>query len=155
MANADKNSLTSPWPKKLKFQRSRIKTMLITIFDSQGIVHKESVHEGKTANAEIYEGVMVRLLKCIQQVHPAAFCSRDFFLLHDSTCPQSCKCLPISDPKKVTTLYHPLYSPNLPPPDYFLFPWLEMKLNGLHFVDVADIQEVITDELKRVQKEVF
>jgi hypothetical protein len=31
---------TSPRPKKLKFQRSRIKTMLINFFDSQGLVHK-------------------------------------------------------------------------------------------------------------------
>ena len=32
---------TSPWSKKLKFQRSRIKTMLIIFFsDSEGVVHK-------------------------------------------------------------------------------------------------------------------
>jgi len=30
-----------------------------------------------------------------------------------------------------------------------------MKLKGLHFVDVAEIQEAITDELKKVQKEKF
>jgi hypothetical protein len=44
---------TSPRPKKkLKFQRSRIKTMLIIFFDSQGTVHKEFVPEGKRINAE-------------------------------------------------------------------------------------------------------
>jgi hypothetical protein len=30
-----------------------------------------------------------------------------------------------------------------------------MKLKGLHFADVADIQEAVTDELKKVQKEEF
>ena len=30
-----------------------------------------------------------------------------------------------------------------------------MKLKGLHFADVAEIQEAVTDELKRVQKEEF
>jgi hypothetical protein len=30
-----------------------------------------------------------------------------------------------------------------------------MKLKGLQFVDVAEIQEAVTDELKKVQKEVF
>jgi hypothetical protein len=29
---------------------------------------------------------------------------------------------------------------------------LKMKLKGLHFVDVAEIQEAVTDELKKVQK---
>jgi hypothetical protein len=43
---------TSLRPKKLKFHRSCIKTMLIIFFDSQGVVHKESVPQGKTVNAE-------------------------------------------------------------------------------------------------------
>jgi len=53
-------------------------------FDSQGVVHKEFVPEGKTVNAEFYEGIMTRFLKRIQRVRPAAFCSRDFFLLYDN-----------------------------------------------------------------------
>jgi hypothetical protein len=58
--------------------------MLINFFDSQGVVHKEFVPEGKTVNAEFYKGVMDRLLKRIQRVRPAAFCSRDFFLLRNN-----------------------------------------------------------------------
>ena len=30
-----------------------------------------------------------------------------------------------------------------------------MKLKGLHFTDVADIQEAVTDEIKKFQKEEF
>jgi hypothetical protein len=30
-----------------------------------------------------------------------------------------------------------------------------MKLRGLHFADVAEIQEAVTDYLKKVQKEEF
>jgi hypothetical protein len=30
-----------------------------------------------------------------------------------------------------------------------------MRLKGLYFADVAEIQEAVIDELKRVQKEVF
>jgi hypothetical protein len=89
-------------------------------------------------------------------VRPAAFCSRDFFLLHDN--PPALKAASVCQfltQKNVTTLYHPPYSPYLSPPDYFVFPKLKMKLKGLHFVDVAEIQEVVTDELKKVQKEEF
>jgi hypothetical protein len=46
---------TSPRPKKLQIQKSRIKTVLIIIFDSKGVVHKEFVPEGKTINAELYK----------------------------------------------------------------------------------------------------
>jgi histone-lysine N-methyltransferase SETMAR len=58
-------------------------------------------------------------------------------------------------PKNVAILYHPPYSPNLSLPDYFLFPKLKMKLKGCHFADDAEIQEAVTDELKKVQKEEF
>jgi transposase len=57
--------------------------------------------------------------------------------------------------KYVTTLYHPLYSPDLSLSEYFLFPKLKMKLKRLHFADVAEIQEVVTAELKKAQKEEF
>ena len=55
----------------------------------------------------------------------------------------------------VTTFYHPpppSYSPDLSPPNHFLFPKLKMKLKGLYFADVVEIQEAVTDELKKVQK---
>jgi len=32
---------------------------------------------------------------------------------------------------------------------------LKTKLKGLHFADVAEIQETVTNELKKVQKEEF
>jgi transposase len=58
-------------------------------------------------------------------------------------------------PKCVTTLYHPPppYSPDLSQSGYFLFPKLKMKLKGLHFADVAEIQKAVTGELKKAQKE--
>jgi hypothetical protein len=61
-----------------------MKTMLIIFFDSQGVVQTEFIPEGKTVNAEFYKGIMDCLLKCIHRVRPAAFCSPDFFLLHDN-----------------------------------------------------------------------
>jgi len=119
---------TSPRPKKLKFQRSRIKSMLTIFFDSQGAVHKEFVPEGKTANAEFYKAVMDRLLKRIRRVLPAAFCCRDFFLLHDNApAHKAASVCQFLSQKNVTTLYHTPYSPDLSPPDYFVFPKLKMK----------------------------
>jgi histone-lysine N-methyltransferase SETMAR len=99
---------TALQPKKLKFQRSCIKTMLIIIFSSQGVVHKEFIPDRKTVNTEFYKGVMDRHLKHIQRVCPTAFCSRDIFLLHDNAPAHKtdsvCQFL---TQKNVTTLYHP------------------------------------------------
>jgi hypothetical protein len=67
--------------------------------------------------------------------------------LHDNAPEQSYKCWSLFDPKSVTTIYHPPYSPDLSQPDYFLFLKLKIELKGLHFVDVAEIQVAITNEL--------
>ena len=97
---------------------------------------------------------MDRLLNRIQWVRPAAFCSREFFLLHhNAPAHKAASVSQFLNHKNVTTLYHPPYSPDLSPPDYFLFPKMKMKLKGLHFADVAEIQEAVTDKLKKVQKE--
>jgi hypothetical protein len=55
--------------------------MLIIFFDYQGVVHKDFVPEAKTVSAEFYKAVMDRLLKRIQRVRPAAFCSGEFFVV--------------------------------------------------------------------------
>jgi hypothetical protein len=82
--------------------------MLIIFFDSQGIVHKEFVPAGKTVIAEFYEGVTDHLLKRIQLVHPAVFCSRDFFLLHNNVpAHKAVSVCQFLAPKNITTLYHP------------------------------------------------
>jgi hypothetical protein len=119
-------------------------------------VHKEIVPEGKTVNDEFYKRGMDRLLKLIQQVCPAAFCSQGLFLLHNNTpAHKAASVCQFLNPKNITTLYYPPHLPDLSPPDYFLFPKLKMKLKGLHFVDIIEIQEAVTDELKKVQKEEF
>jgi hypothetical protein len=81
--------------------------------------------------------------------------SRFFVVAQQYARPQNCKCFSIFDPKNVTAFYHPHppYSTDLSPPDYFLLPKLKIKLKGLHFADVADIQDAVTDELKKVKKE--
>jgi hypothetical protein len=73
---------TSPRSKKMRFQKSRVKTALVIFFDWQGIIHKEFVTEGETINAVYYEGVMERLLNRIRHVRPRMCESGDWFLLH-------------------------------------------------------------------------
>jgi histone-lysine N-methyltransferase SETMAR len=96
------------------------------------------------------------VLQILKEVRPAAFCSRNFFLLHNNAPAHKVVCFcQFFTPKNVSTLYHPPFSPDLSPPDYFLLHKLKMKLKGLHFADVAAIHVAVTDELKRVQKEEF
>ena len=120
-------------------------------------MHKLFVLEGKTVNAEFYKGVMDRLLKHIHRVHPTVFCSQDYLLLHNNASAHNAAsvCQFLTQKMLQPFITHSLYSPGLSLSDYFLFPKLKMKLKGLHFLDVAEIQEAVTDKLKKVQKEEF
>ena len=116
-------------------------------------MHKEFIPEGKTVNVEFYKVLMDRLLKHVHRFRPALFCSRDFFLLHDNaSVHKSASVCQFLTPEKYYNPLSPLFSPYLSPPDYFLFPKLKVKLKELHFAGVAEIQEAVTDELKKVQK---
>ena len=53
-------------------------------------MHKEFIPEGKTIIAELYKGILDHLLKRVQRLRPATFCSQDFLLL----------CLPVFNPPK-------------------------------------------------------
>jgi hypothetical protein len=113
-------------------------------------VHKEFVPEGKTVNAEFYKGVMDHLLKCIQRVCPAAFCSQDFFLLHENApAHKAASVCQFFTPKNVTTLYHPCIL-QIYLCQTIICSLSKMKLKGLHFLDDAEFQEAVTDELKKV-----
>ena len=59
---------TSPRPKSLRFQKSRMKIILVIFFDWQGVIYKEFVPEGETINAVYYKRVMERLLNRIRRV---------------------------------------------------------------------------------------
>jgi len=51
----------SPKPKKARLVQSNVKIMLISFFDANGIVHKEFVPPGQTANRQFYLQVLKRL----------------------------------------------------------------------------------------------
>jgi len=97
-----------PRPKKLRFQKSKLKTMLIVFFDSQGLVHKEFVQEGCTVNAEYYKGVSDCLISRIRRVRPPLYRTCDFFLLHDNAPAHSAANIrQFLTQKQVSTLNHP------------------------------------------------
>ncbi len=124
-------SKNSPRPTKLRFAKSRIKTMLITFFDAEGIVHKEFVPQGQTVNAQFYLLVLNRLMKRIQRVRPEFWKRRSFFLLHDNAPAHTAAVIVrFLAEKGVPVLNHPPYSPDLSPPRLFSIPQIKIGPQG-------------------------
>ena len=54
--------------------------------------------------------------------------------------------------KQICIIDHHLYSPDLSPCDYFLFPKLKTAMNGAFYDDVPTIQAAVTQVLKNIPK---
>jgi hypothetical protein len=66
-------STSSPrHPQKNRFQKSQNKVMLVTFFDSQGIIHKECIPPGQMANKEYYVEILSRSVQRIRRVKTSA-----------------------------------------------------------------------------------
>ncbi|XP_033230224.1 uncharacterized protein LOC117181538 [Belonocnema kinseyi] len=102
----------APRPKKARMSKSKVKTMIITFFDSYRIVHKEFVPSGQTVNQGYYRLVLERLRKRVNRVRPDITRNR---ILHDDNTPCHTT-LSVSQylaSKGIAVLYQPPYSSDI------------------------------------------
>ena len=137
---------SSPHPKKTRMSRSRVKTMIIIVFESRGIVHKEFVPTEQTVNQAFYKDVLEWLWKWVRRFRTDI---ADDWVLHHNNAPAH-TALSIREfraKKNILVLPHPPYSPDLAPCDFCLFPVLKSMLKGHHFGMLENIQKIVTGEL--------
>ncbi|GBO33455.1 Histone-lysine N-methyltransferase SETMAR [Araneus ventricosus] len=121
-----------------------------------GLGAPEFISEGQTANKELYLEIRKQLRDAIRRKRPEKWATKDWFLLHDNTSPHRALIV-----KKylarhsITTLEHPPYSPDLAPPDFYLFPRLKMKLKGHRFEDSDEVIENATKHMKDLSNNGF
>jgi hypothetical protein len=146
-------SKLSPRPRKFRLQTSQIKTIPITFFDKQVVIHKEFVPEEQTVNSVFYVEVIGRLLKRISWVRPQFRAEGSWFLLHENA--PSHFGLVIKTFLARHRVLGMSYPPHLAPADFFLFPMVKTVLKGKRFQDVEDIKKNVTAELNAAPLETF
>ena len=112
--------------------KSKIITMLIYFFDSQGVVPKEFVPQGQTVNKQYYHEVLEQLRKRVHRVRPEI---ADTWMLHhdNAPCHTAISVNKVLAKKGISVVPQPPYWPDLSPCDFFLFPKLKFHLKGRHF----------------------
>ena len=136
-------------PKKSRMEKSKIKTLLITFYNSKGIIHKEFVPPGKTVNAVYYLGVMKRLL-ARTRVRSEYRESGSWRLLHDNAPSHRSTLVTDFFYQKPHCNPHSPYSPDLAPCDFYLFGKLHSAMKGKRYKDVEHIQTATTSILKMI-----
>jgi hypothetical protein len=61
---------SSPRLKKARMSRSKIKSMLVVLFDCRGVVHHEFVPPNQTVNQTLYIEILGRLREQIRKTRP-------------------------------------------------------------------------------------
>jgi hypothetical protein len=64
--------------------KSKIKSMLIIVFDIKGIVHKEFDLTGQTVNSAYYSDVLWRLRENVRRLRPELWRQTNWLLHHDN-----------------------------------------------------------------------
>ena len=136
--------------------KSKIKVMLIAFFDLQRLVHHKFVPQGHTVNQYFYKEVLSCLIARIRCSRRDLWENKRWILHHDNALAHSALSIrQFLAERQVATLEHPLYSPDLAPCDYWLFPKIKGVLKGSHFEGVEDIKEHVTSTLRSIKKEEF
>ena len=152
----------SPRPKTVLQVHSSIKTMLISFFDVDGILHREFVPPGQTINQQFYLNVVKSLHERLWRKCPEEWQSGDWFLHRDNAPAHTALSVQQFLAKNkmvaggsVPPLTPTPYSPDLTPCYFVLYPRVKQNLKGKHFVDVAEVQWESPVALDSISIEVF
>ncbi|KAJ4451915.1 hypothetical protein ANN_03393 [Periplaneta americana] len=146
----------SPRQKKPRQARSKGKVMLELFFDSNGIVHMEFIPEGATVNKTRYKEILGRLRGSIRHKRPELWRTKNWLLLHDNA-PTHRSVLVQEElaRQQVTILPHPLYSPDLAPCDFFLFPRMKATLRGRRFHSSEEVMTATREAIRDLPANIF
>ncbi|UYV65939.1 hypothetical protein LAZ67_3005932 [Cordylochernes scorpioides] len=145
-----------PKPKKARFTKSKVKTLLVTFFYINGLVHHEFIPFGRTINQEVYLVIMRRLREAVRLKRPERWQNNDWILHVDNARPHTVHVvLQFLAKHSTIQIPYPPYSPDLAPNDFFLYPKLKMKLKGRKFDKVDMIQAESKATLRNLSKSDF
>ncbi|GFS90936.1 mariner Mos1 transposase [Trichonephila clavipes] len=123
--------------------------MLIVFFDADRIVHHEYFPQDQTENKKFYLDAMRRIREAVRRKRPVLWVSSRWMLHHDGAPVHNTNLVQQFLTKHGTIqVAHPPFSPNMSPPDFFLFPKIKNTLKGHRFQDIETIKENSTQELQ-------
>jgi hypothetical protein len=119
------------------------------------VVHFEFLEQGRTLNQHCYLEILARLCEAVRQRRPELWPDA-WILHHDSALAYDALAVwEFLAKKSIMELDHPLYSPDLAPCDFLLFPKLKTALKDHRFSDIADIQQHVMTILQSIPGEEF
>jgi histone-lysine N-methyltransferase SETMAR len=120
-----------PGPVKAKVHVTRTKQVVLVFFDSKGLIYTNYVPRGNTVNANYIVEALGTFMKILRKKRPQMVAGDWLFLWDNAPVHTTAKVTNWLAARNIKLIEHPPYSPDLVPPDYFLFPRVKVELAGL------------------------
>ena len=138
-------------PQKPRIEMSTVKTMLIIFFDCQGVVFRQWVPDGVGINTDRYLEVMTSLRDAVRRKRHAQWNNNSWTLLHDNApAHNACPVHAFLTTHHINVLPHAGYSPDLNPPDFWLFSKLKNMVSGNIYQRVEDLQTAVDQAINQI-----
>jgi histone-lysine N-methyltransferase SETMAR len=108
-------------------------------------------------NAEVYSQKLEKMYTVLLEKYPALMNQRRVLLQQDNARPHMAKktLQEIEELESIEQLPHPAFSPDLEPPDYYLFRSMAPFLRGKKFQSVVDVEVAVKEFVASKDKEWF
>ncbi len=130
-------STNAPTPAVPVREQSVPKAMLVIFFNRYGLVYCRFVPRGQGVDSQLYLEILQEMRAAFRRRRPQQWRRRRWALLHDGA--PAHRALIVHQwlqQVRLPLVPHPAYSPDLNPPDYWLFAELKRKVWGELFPDV-------------------
>ncbi|XP_073399608.1 histone-lysine N-methyltransferase SETMAR-like [Dendrobates tinctorius] len=144
-----------PTPKKFKVSSSAGKVMASVFLDAEGIIMVDYFEKGATITGSYCAEQIRRLREAIKEKRRDKL--RAGVLFHQDNAPAHKAAVAMATIQEAgfELVENPLYSPDLAPSDFFLFPRLKEHLRGKKFDDNSDVITAVGEFFEGQDQEFF
>lgn len=123
-------SPNSTWQNKARMSKSKLKAMMIGVFDIHGIAYINRMPEGQTVYLYFYLEVLTMLLERVRRKLPKLWRNKSWILNKTMSPMLHCQDKRIFVKHQNPLLERPPYSTELAPCDFFMIPKVKSVLKG-------------------------
>ncbi len=139
----------APRPIKAICTRATGKVMIVTFFDSRGMIYYKFTRQG--IGAQVFIAICTRFLEAYQTRHPQGRIRGRLFL-HMNNAPAHTANVTKAFLQRhsVQLIPHPPYSPDLAPNDFWFYGELKKPLRGQRFPTLEHLKQAVTDRIAEI-----
>jgi histone-lysine N-methyltransferase SETMAR len=125
---------------KAKVHVTRSKQMFLAFFDNKGLIFTNYVPKGQTVNVNYIVEALSKFLATFKKKRPNMAAGEWFFHWDNAPVHTAAVVKDWMVARDFRLIDHPLYSPDLAPANFFLFPTIKRQLAGKN-TDPGDLQD--------------